>query len=384
MSAREPNSQQQVATPEKRAAYVESLLQKLCTDIGPHPAGTEAFLQVVEIVADELAQAVPVVLRDRYFDFWQALPRPEIIYRGKQLAVEVAENCAGTGPAGFTGVIERIDGTARYGIRDIASGAIAACIAVSEDVHAERGYLVGEEVLSLPRFVVGINEVPFVELLVAQRAEVQTRLRVVYAPELPTYNIVGTLPGETDDEILVVAHADSIIMTEGANDNMATAIVTLMLAHAFSGITPRKTLTFAITGSEEYGLCGARHYARRRQVEGTAGRLQFIVNSDSLTYGPNLWATTDDAVLMHLVRAVHADLDLGTEPIYQQAPCWMNDAAPFAGINDRVRGINLNSRGYETLAANHTPADDAANVPRDCAESAFLVLRELVERLQGI
>ena len=384
MSAWEPNSQQQVATPEKRAIYVESLLRKLCTDIGPHPAGTEAFLQIVEIVADELAQALPIVLRDRYLDFWQALPRPEIIYQGKQLAVEVAENCAGTDPAGFTGVIERTDGTARYGIRDIASGEVAACIAVSEDVHAERGYLVGEEVLSLPRFVVGINEVPFVELLVAQRAEVQTRLRVVYAPELPTYNIVGTLPGETEDEILVVAHADSIIMTEGANDNMATVVITLMLARAFAGTQPRKTLTFAITGSEEYGLCGARHYARRRQVEGTTGRLQFIVNSDSLTYGPNLWATTDDAELMQLVRAIHADLALDTEPIYQQAPCWMNDAAPFAGINDRVRGINFNSRGYETLAANHTPADDAANVPRDCAESAFVILRELVERLQRI
>ena len=53
MSTWKPNSQQQVATPEKRAIYVESLLQKLCTDIGPHPAGTEAFLQIVEIVADE-------------------------------------------------------------------------------------------------------------------------------------------------------------------------------------------------------------------------------------------------------------------------------------------------------------------------------------------
>ena len=384
MRVHESKSRLQVATPDRRAAYVDSLLHKLCTEIGPHPSGTASFLQVVEIVADELAQVVPLVLRDRYLDFWQALPRPEIIHRGKRLAVEVAENCAGTDPGGFTGVVERIDGTARYGIRDIASGEIAACIAVSEDVHAERAFLVGEEVLSLPRFIVGINEVPYVELLVAQRAEVQALLRVVYAPEVPTYNVVGTLPGETDDEILVMAHADSIIMTEGANDNMATAIITLMLAHAFSGTTPHKTLTFAITGSEEYGLCGARHYARRRQIEGTAGRLQFIVNSDSLTYGPNLWASTDDAELMGLVRAIHADLDLGTEPIYQHAPCWMNDAAPFADINDRVRGINFNSRGYDTLAANHTPADDAANVPRDCAESAFLVLRELVERLQGV
>jgi len=28
--------------------------------------------------------------------------------------------------------------------------------------------------------------------------------------------------------------------------------------------------------------------------------------------------------------------------------------------------------------------DDAANVPRDCAESAFLMLRELIDRLQDV
>ena len=371
-------------TRERRAAYVEQMLQALCTDPGPHPSGTEAYVQVARRIYAELEPALPLVLLDRYLDFWQALPRPEIIYQGKQVAVEVAENCAGTGAAGFTGIIERIDGPVPYGIVDVASGELAACIAVGKDVHAQRGYLVGDEVLSLPRFVIGIGEVPFVELLVAGRAEVQVRLRVVYAPELPTYNVIGTIPGERSDEILVMAHADSIIMTEGANDNMATAIVTMMLAHAFAGTRPRRTLTFAITGSEEYGLMGARHYARRRQVEGTASKLKFVINSDSLTYGPNLWATTADRELMDAVKAVHTDLALGTEPIYSEAECWMNDAACFKGINDHIRGINFNSRGCETLAANHTPLDDAANVPRDCAESAFLVLRELIDRLQDL
>lgn len=369
-------------TPEQRAAYVERILQALCSELGPHPSGTEAYEQVARRIHAELDTALPTVFLDRYLDFWQALPRPEIIYKGKQIAVEVAENCAGTCPAGFTGVIERIDGPVPYGIVDVNSGEMAAYIAVGKDVHAQRGYLVGDEVLSLSRFVIGIGEVPFVDLLVAERAQVQVRLRVVYAPEVPTYNIIGTIPGELPDEILVIAHADSIIMTEGANDNMATAIVTLMLAQAFAETRPRCTLTFAITGSEEYGLMGAKHYARRRQVEGTAGRLKFVINSDSLTYGPNLWATTADRELMDLVKAVHEDLALGTEPIYSAAECWMNDAACFRDINGHIRGINFNSRGYETLAANHTPADKAANVPIDCAESAFLVLRALIERLQ--
>ncbi len=371
-------------TAEQRAEYVERMLEALCSEPGPHPSGTRAYEQVALRIHADLESVLPDAFLDRYLDFWHVMPRPEIIYKGKQVAVDVAENCAGTSPEGFTGMIERIDGPVPYRIVDVATGETAACITVGKDVHAERGYLIGEEVLSLPRFVVGIGEVPFVDLLVAERAEVQVRLRVVYAPEVPTYNIIGAIPGECNDEILVMAHADSIIMTEGANDNMATAIVTMMLAHAFAGTRPRYTLTFAITGSEEYGLMGAKHYARRRQIEGTADRLKFVINSDSLTYGPNLWATTDDVELMEIVKGVHRDLASETEPIYSEAGCWMNDAACFKGVNAHIRGINLNSRGYETLAANHSPADDMANVPRDCVESAFLVLRALVGRLQDL
>lgn len=129
---------------------------------------------------------------------------------------------------------------------------------------------------------------------------------------------------------------------------------------------------------------GARHYARRRVVESTHRHLKFIVNSDSLTYGPNLWTTTEDKELMALVKAIHADLGLNTEPMYSAEPCWMNDASCFEGINSQVRGINFNSRGHDTLAANHTPDDTADNVPRDCVESSFAVLRELAIRLQEL
>ena len=375
-----------VETPEKRAAYFEEMLRRLCADLGPHPSGTQEYEQAARILYRELVPALPIAFLDRYLDFWATVPRPEIFHMGTRLNVGVAENCAGTSDAGFNGVIRQIgkEGVS-YGIEDVATGEIAATLSVSKDVGIEPVYLIGDELLSLPRFIIGIRDVPFVDLLVKDEAQVQVRLRVVYAPEIPTYSVVATLPGESREEILLIAHLDSIICTEGANDNTATAIIHTMLAHAVSGTKPRRTLTFLMTGSEEYGCLGAKHYVKRRQIEGTAEDIRFIVNSDSLTYGPNLWASTVDAELMALVKAIHGDLDLKTEPIYaDQEECWMNDAAPFRGINPRVRGINFNSRGYDTLAANHTPNDDAANVPRDCAESSFLVLRELIERLQDI
>ena len=379
------NTRHLVETPERRATYFARMLKELCADLGPHPSGTREYEKATEIIHREMAAAMPNAFRDRYLDFWTTVPRPELNHRGKRLTVGVAENCAGTSDAGFHGIIERIDGDGiAYGIVDEATGQVAAHVSVSSDVGVKPEYLVGDDVLSLPRFVIGLTDVPFVDLLVKNKERVQVRLRVVYAPEVPTYNVVGTIPGESSEEILCMAHADSIILTEGANDNTATAIIALMLAHAFSGSRPRRSLTFLITGSEEYGCMGAQHYVRRRLAEGTARNLKFIINSDSLTYGPNLWPSTKDGELMDLVRAIHADLSLGTEPIYDDTECWMNDAARFRGINAHARGINFNSRGYATLAANHTPDDDAANVPHDCAESSFLVLRELMARLQDL
>ena len=379
------NTRHLVESPEPRATYFAQMLKTLCADLGPHPSGTPAYEQATQIIHGEMGQALPLAFRDRYLDFWAVVPRPEINHQARRLSIGVAENCGGTSDAGFHGIIKHIDVEGvPYGIMDEATGHIAAHIAVSSDVGVTPQYLVEDDVLGLPRFIIGIIDVPYVELLVKNQEQVQVRLRVVYAPQVPTYNVVGTIPGESHEEILCMAHADSIVLSEGANDNTATAIITLMLAHAFSGSQPRRTLTFLITGSEEYGCMGAHHYVKRRQAEGTARNLKFIINSDSLTYGPNLWSTTKDPELMQLMRTIHADLNLGTEPIYEEAECWMNDAAPFCSINPHIRGINFNSRGYDTLAANHTSRDNAANVPHDCAESSFLVLRELIARMQDL
>lgn len=372
-------------TPESRMRYAETMLERLCEEVGPHPSGTAAFEEVVRIVREDLGTSIADVQLDRYLDFWAALPRPEICHKGRRLDVGVAENCSGTTDAGFDGVIRAAAGDPRlYAIEDVETGRPRAHIQVSRDVGVEPVYLYGEDILCPPRFVAGIRDAPFLELLVKEEAVVQVRLRVVYAPERPTHNIVARIPGKEAGEVIVMAHADSVIRSQGANDNMASAIIAMMLAHAFAGARPEKGLTFVITGSEEYGLVGARHYVKRRREEGTHREIECVINFDSLTYGPNLWPSTHDPKLMALVRQVHEDLGSETVPIYDESPCWMNDAAPFKDLNPGITGINFNSRGYDTLAANHSPADDAANVPMDCVESAFVTLREVVARIAGV
>jgi hypothetical protein len=373
-----------VETAQSREAYAARMLQRLCTEIGPHPSGTPEFEQVVSTIHEDLSASIADVQLDRYLDYWATVPNPEIIHQGRRLAVGVAENCSGTSDAGFDGRIRKTDGGhTPYAIENVETGTLDAHILVSGDVGVKPAYLFGNDVLGPPTFIVGIGDVPYLDLLIESNAVVQARLRVVYAPKRPIHNVVVRVSGQRADEVVVIAHADSLIRTEGANDNMASAIVCMMLAHVFAAMAPEKSMTFLLTGSEEYGLLGAKHYVRRRREEGTHGDIHCVINFDSLTYGPNLWTSTHDPALMTLVRAVHADLKLPTEPIYDDSPCWMNDAAPFREVNSQVTGINFNSRGYETLAANHTPADDAANVPLDCVESAFLTMKEILARVAG-
>ena len=369
-------------TPQDRNEYAERMLRRLCEEVGPHPSGTAEFEEVVRIIQEDLSASIDDVTLDPYLDHWTAVYPPEIIHQANRLTVGVAENCAGTTAAGFDGRIRRTEsGVTQYAIENLQTGALEALIQVSRDVGVEPVYLFGDALLGPPRFVVGIRDVPFLDLLDQTDAAVQARLCTAHAPDRPSHNVVTRIPGRRDHEVVVIAHADSVIGSQGANDNMASVIIAMMLAHDFASRTAGKTLTFLFTGSEEYGLRGARHYVRRRTEEGTHRNIRCVVNFDSLTYGPNLWASTHDPDLMAVVRSVHEDLHLDTDPVYDDSPCWMNDAAPFRDLNPDISGINFNSRGYDTLAANHTPADTAANVPLDCVESAFVTMREILARL---
>ena len=385
LASRPASPGSRVDTPEKRLAYASLLLKELCTDIGPHPFGTRAYERAASAIHKEMAAAIPGAFLDRYLDRWEILTsRPTLLFKGKNIDVAAAENCAGTPLEGVTGVIRKADtkGAPPYVIVDVKTGEAAACVSISRDLAPIPEFLFGKDILSLPRFVVGQRDVPLLELLVKDQAQVQARIPVLYAPEVPTYNVVGTIAGKSCSEILVLGHADSVIQTEGANDNMATVIVMLLLANAFSGAAPDYTLTFVATGSEEgAGYNGARHYAKRREAEGTAKNIRFVINCDSLTYGPNIWASTNDSGLIDLIKQAHASLKLNTEPIYSpNADPWTMDASPFRAIAG-ARAVHLNSRGYNTVAANHTPADNAANVPIDCIESSFLFMREFINRL---
>ncbi len=83
-----------------------------------------------------------------------------------------------------------------------------------------------------------------------------------YSRLVPLRNLVCLLPGESEQEILVVAHHDQFAGTVQGADNDGTGIAILMhLAEIFAEETPLNyTLVFVSTDAEEYGMIGAGRY----------------------------------------------------------------------------------------------------------------------------
>ncbi|MEL7485771.1 MAG: M20/M25/M40 family metallo-hydrolase [Pseudomonadota bacterium] len=92
------------------------------------------------------------------------------------------------------------------------------------------------------------------------RLDVQVETR----PIAQSGNVVGEIPGETDEVIVVGGHLDSWDLGTGAVDDGAGVAITAAAAKLVGDLRgkPKRTIRVVLWGSEETGLHGARAYAR--------------------------------------------------------------------------------------------------------------------------
>ena len=86
----------------------------------------------------------------------------------------------------------------------------------------------------------------------------------------PAENVLGFIPGKTDEIIVISAHYDHIgynngEICNGADDDGSGTTALLEIAKAFQkaydeGITPQRGLLFLAVSGEEKGLFGSKHY----------------------------------------------------------------------------------------------------------------------------
>ncbi|MEM1381455.1 MAG: M28 family peptidase [Pseudomonadota bacterium] len=91
--------------------------------------------------------------------------------------------------------------------------------------------------------------------------------------EVTSGNVIGEIPGQTDEIVVIGGHLDSWDLGTGAIDDGAgigitTGAAKLILEHIKkTGEKPLRTIRLVYWGSEEVGLLGARAYAQQHRDE---------------------------------------------------------------------------------------------------------------------
>ncbi len=98
-----------------------------------------------------------------------------------------------------------------------------------------------------------------------------------------TANLVGYLPGETAEIIVIGAHLDHLGDGHlGANDNASGIAGMLAIASALAHTRPHRTLAFAAFGAEELGMHGSTYFAAHMPEALPMANVVYDVNLDML------------------------------------------------------------------------------------------------------
>lgn len=76
-------------------------------------------------------------------------------------------------------------------------------------------------------------------------------------------NIIATIPGKTDNSIIVTAHADTVAVSPGADDDASGIAANLMIAEILNEFMFNSTIKFIIFTGEENGCLGSTSYVEK-------------------------------------------------------------------------------------------------------------------------
>ena len=199
-------------------------------------------------------------------------------------------------------------------------------------------------------------------------------------------NVLGEIPGESDEAIIVGAHLDSWDLAVGALDNGSGTLAVLDVARALAahaertGERPRRTIRFALWMGEELGLYGSAAHVERHLSENTTPRYVATLNLDVVGDPTGLGAMGRPGAesLLGPVQEALAGMDrLDLSGEFSTGGGIYSDHQPF--LLEGIPVVSVSSRHLpEASGVGHTHADtrdviDEPGIARTAAVSAALL-----------
>ena len=374
-----------IDTPEKRASYLAKTLRKICIDIGPHFVGTEANRRVVSLVRHEMLQCLPEVNLDTFVcDHWSLQGVPRFLAGDRLIDIYLAYGSAGTTDEGITGFFRKnAKENTEYEIVDQLGKIIAYTAVSDEDIAVPKPCSYYEvNTNEIPVIIIGKSDVSTIEDAISEKKMSRLIAKVSYIPNGEAQNVIGFYPGETRDEILIIAHLDTAYDSPGANDNTASLILMLMLAKSISGKKLKKSIRFIASNGGEYDFSGIKHYARLVEKDNTLRNIKYILNLHSISWGMDLNFATDDAALNSIIRDISQELELKGSPKFLNFSGFENETVMFKGSGARI--LTVDSEGKMKNILLGRPQDTPDNVRPEIVEMTFKLLTEYIKRIQNL
>jgi hypothetical protein len=359
---------------------VVSLLEALGVEIGPRRKGSPEAARAAEAVAAAFRE---LGLDVRFQEF------PLVGYEAEEPVLTLDDEPVAAGPCeyaqptpadGVEGVLRR------YGeLLDLIFGGASTIWAIED----ERGRALAR-VYENPVVADG-GAIPFLSFygplvtgpscFVARgdarlRDGAHARLRTGgrFVPGLTERNVLATLPGESEETIVVGAHYDSVWRGPGVIDNASGVEAMRRVAERLVGRTHPRTVLFAAWAAEEVGLVGSRWFVTDAKFRGHLSSYAGVVNLDCVAHGQKL-------VLMvapiELRDRAHAEVErLGLDDRYDLEtlePGAGTDHVPF--VEEKIPAIALMHFPY---AEYHLPSETPELVDdqrlEDCVELAVALV----------
>jgi hypothetical protein len=165
------------------------------------------------------------------------------------------------------------------------------------------------DIAPLPLIELGMEDAKLMERFLSEsKATVTVKLEAQNKISGPAQvnNVIAEIPGNEHPEqwILIGAHLDSWDFGTGAQDNGTGSASVLEVARAFAklGITPRRSIRFALWGGEEEGILGSYAYTQAHAQE--LNNCIAVLNTDNGAGHPKGWKVEGRADLREAMRPI--------------------------------------------------------------------------------
>ena len=192
-----------VDTVNERYYYLKRMLNSLCTELGPRPAGSVAYNRGIRLIADEMKRSLPEVFLDEFkIEQWELENEPSLTVGGTPVEAFPFHGSIGTPKAGARGILKKNDSGTPYSIVDSNTGEKLADISISSYGPAipSNAYRDGK-MAQLPIFGVGKYDLPLLDKAAEEKKPVIAHSNVKIIQNVPSWNAVGTLPGKSENKI---------------------------------------------------------------------------------------------------------------------------------------------------------------------------------------